>query len=108
MADLSALPGAEIVEQGLADLRAGRRSIEALVVAPAAPRLRALGLEVRADDIVEPELALYRKLCDEDPDTAYSRYNSLRRRLASFVHALEREEGKRLRDAMSDQGSGTK
>lgn len=107
MVDLSALPGAELVEKGIADLNSGASTVEALLVAPAVLRLRALGVPVRAD-VADPELALYDALCREDPESAYSRYNSLRRRLASFVHALEREEGKRLRDAASAQVSGTK
>ena len=44
--DLESLPGAELVLPGLADLVAGRDTIEALLVEIAAPRLRRLGLEV--------------------------------------------------------------
>jgi hypothetical protein len=40
------LPGHELVSVGLADLAAGRESETSLVVAMAAPRLRALGFDV--------------------------------------------------------------
>ena len=40
------LPGAELVEAGLADLVAGTETDEALLVSIAAPRLRALGFDV--------------------------------------------------------------
>ena len=40
------LPGYELVSEGLDDLAAGRESVSALLVAMAAPRLRALGIDV--------------------------------------------------------------
>lgn len=48
MADLDALPGGDLVAQGVADLRAGRETVPAILVSIGAPRLRALGLEVPA------------------------------------------------------------
>lgn len=47
MADerLKSLPGAEIVLAGLADLAAGRESVNASAVQAAAPRLRRVGLD---------------------------------------------------------------
>src|SRR5436853_1653322 len=41
-----ALPGSELVEQGLADLQAGEVTIESLLVSIGAPRLRRLGFDV--------------------------------------------------------------
>jgi len=40
-----ALPGEDLIEAGLKDLREGRESIAALLVAIGSPRLRRLGLE---------------------------------------------------------------
>jgi len=40
------LPGADLVEQGVQDLAAGRESVEALLVSIGAPRLAAPGLEL--------------------------------------------------------------
>jgi len=89
--DLSDLPGAALVERGLADARCGRRTVESLLVATAAPRLAALGLDPSraAGTIADPELSLYALLGESGVADPYSRYNALKRELASFVHALE-------------------
>jgi hypothetical protein len=95
--DLSGLPGAEVVAEGVSDLAAGRESVPALLVAIAGARLRRLGVAVAVSGWEEAELRLYRALCREDAATAYARYNSLLRRIDSFARALEREQGKALR-----------
>lgn len=82
-----ALPGADLVEAGLADLQAGRESVPALLVAIGAPRLARLGLSVPASSS-NPEHRLYALLARDDPDGAHSRYNALIRRLVSFERAL--------------------
>lgn len=97
MADLSALPGAELVEAGLEDLAAGRETAMALLVSIASLRLRRLGLSVPRSRWDEAEHRLYRALSDMDPASAYSRYNSLLRRLNSFASTLEREQGRQMR-----------
>ncbi|MBP9665107.1 MAG: hypothetical protein KBD94_10835 [Pyrinomonadaceae bacterium] len=81
------LPGEEYVSQGLIDLRAGKETISALLVAIGAPRLRQLGLDVPPHDLTSPEHRLYLKLAAEDSDSAHSRYNALIRRLVSFERA---------------------
>jgi hypothetical protein len=87
--DLAALPGAELVLSGLADLEQRRETIEALLVLIGAPRLRALGIPVPpSENEVSPEHRLYQLLGAQDPRTAYGRYNALVRRLVSFEHAL--------------------
>lgn len=84
------LPGEELVAAGLADLARGIDSPNALLVAIAATRLRELGLEVpEASQLPrEPELALYRALGTSETDPYYA-YNAAKRRLDSFVSALE-------------------
>jgi hypothetical protein len=99
VADLAGLPGAELVEQGLEDLEAGRETAPALLVAIAGVRLRRLGLRVADHAFDEAELRLYRILGQDDPSTAYSRYQALLRRLVSFSRALEREQGAAIRAA---------
>jgi len=84
----SALPGQELVERGLEDLRQGRRSPEALLVSMGAARLRRLGLDV-PETFPEPEAGLYALLQEESGDGAHSRYNALVRRLVSFERAAE-------------------
>jgi hypothetical protein len=82
----AALPGAELVEKGLEDLRLGTESVEALLVSIGAPRLKRLGLDV-AVAIPEAEHRLYDRLSESNAATAHSRYNALLRRLVSFERA---------------------
>jgi len=83
------LPGAELVTKGLSDLSAGLPTIEALLVLIGAPRLRRAGVAVPESAILDPEMALYEILENEDRRTAHSRYNALLRRLVSFERAIE-------------------
>lgn len=53
--DLTAYPGGDLVEEGLADLARGEETIPALLVAIGAPRLRRLGLDVPDLGIAIPE-----------------------------------------------------
>ena len=85
----SELPGHELVSEGLADLAAGRETESALIVAMAAPRLRALGYEVPSREGSGPaHHRLYELLADSEHD-AHSRYNALIRRIVSFARAAE-------------------
>ena len=87
------VPGHELVEAGLADLERGEWSVEALLVAIGAPRLRAIGLRVpdRPDRPQQPEIALYHALGRAYPDDdTHSRYNALIRRLVSYEREMER------------------
>jgi len=83
-----ALPGAELVSKGIADLARGVTSIEALLTSIGAPRLRRLGLEMPTP-IPSAEHRLYELLAAEDADSAHARYNALVRRLVSFERAAE-------------------
>ncbi len=82
------LPGAELIEVGLADLEAGRVTVESLLVSIAAPGLRDVGVLV-ADTIPEAELKLYALLSERDGAAAHSQYNALIRRVTSFRHAAQ-------------------
>lgn len=86
-----ALPGADLIREGLRDLERGVESVPALLVLVGAPRLRGLGVDVR-DRFASagfPEHRLYDLLATDDPDSAHSRYNALIRRLVSFERAAE-------------------
>ena len=84
------LPGAELVNAGLDALERGEPTVEALLVAIGATRLRHAGLDVPAlPEIQEPELALYAALCKTSGNDAHSAYNALIRRLVSLERALE-------------------
>ena len=88
MPHLEGLPGAELIEDGLRDLGAGRETVSGLVVAIGAPRLRRLGIAVPTVQ-GSPEHRLYRLLLTQHGDAAHGRYNALIRRLVSFERALE-------------------
>lgn len=90
---LKRLPGAEIVLPGIADLEAGRRTVNANAVQSAAPRLRSVGLDVPSgDEDVPAAHALYRQLSAELGDAAHSRYNAILSRIVSFAGAAERAQ----------------
>ena len=59
------LPGADLIETGLADLMAGSVTIESLLVFIAAPGLRDVGLAVD-QSIADAELQLYALLSARD------------------------------------------
>lgn len=86
--EFGGLPGHDLIEQGLRDLKRCEETIPALLVSIGAPRLRRLGIPVpRA--IPSAEHRLYALLHRHQPDAAHSRYNALLRRLVSFERALE-------------------
>jgi hypothetical protein len=91
MRDVSvSLPGHELVTAGLADLAAGRESEASLLVAMAAPRLRALGFDVPVWGGERPSHRLYELLSEPERDGgAHSRYNALVRRMVSFARSAE-------------------
>jgi hypothetical protein len=85
------LPGGDILRAGLRDLRAGARTVNALLVLVAAPRLSRCGVLLPAVDPPNhlPEHDLYRLLRAEHGPEAYRHYRSLMRRLVSLEQALE-------------------
>lgn len=84
------LPGSELVDAGLEDLRAGRETTSAALVRMARPRLRDLGLDVPDTEDDKPAgHALYELLATEDRATAHSRYNALVSRMVSYARAAE-------------------
>lgn len=87
LVNTGALPGADLVEQGLQDLKHGRETDAALLVSIGAPRLAQLGIGLPTP-LPDAEHRLYARLSARDPDGAHSRYNALVRRLVSFERAL--------------------
>jgi hypothetical protein len=101
----NSLPGWDLVRAGVADLARGDESVESLLVSVARGRLSRLGVDVPpATSPPRPaaEIRLYQLLCNTQPHDAYSNYNALLRRLGRFVHALEHEQGRRLRQGTPD------
>jgi len=86
----TALPGSELIEQGVEDLAAGRETEAALLLEIAAPRLRSLGIRLQTRQHAggeSPEHRLY-ALLSAQPN-AHSRYNALLARIASYARAAE-------------------
>jgi len=82
------LPGHELVSQGLEDLATDRETEESLLVAMAAPRLRALGFDVPATPAGRPSHRLYERLA-QTSESPHSRYNALVARMVSFARMAE-------------------
>ena len=87
--NFDALPGGDLVRQGLADLENGEETIAALLVSIGATRLRRLGVPVPTPTVSDAEHRLYLRLAAEESDSAHSRYNAWLRRLVSFENAAE-------------------
>lgn len=86
------LPGAELVGSGLADLVAGRETVEALLVASAAERLAEVGRTVPVFDADGLTRRLYDLVEASVGDAqAHSHYNALRRRLVSYLRSARLE-----------------
>lgn len=84
-----ALPGGDLIDKGLRDLRDGRETPESLLVSIGASRLKAAGVPVPERRFDDPERRLYELLAREDEDSAHSRYNALIHRLVSFEESAE-------------------
>lgn len=85
---VQALPGADLIASGLADLSARRETVEALLVSIGAPRLQSLGYQPTSP-FDSPEHKLYLRLAREKGNAAHSAYNALIRRLVSFERAAQ-------------------
>jgi hypothetical protein len=87
----SALPGGQLIREGLIDHQAGRRTVASCLVEMAAPRLLKAGLLKSAPQRTEEpsELHLYSLLQHTEKDRAFSQYSSLLRLLTSFQRALD-------------------
>ena len=87
--DFSMLPGGDLVASGLADLRKGIASENALLVSLASPRLRGLGLDVPVLATTEEpyEHRLYSALEIRLDKGAHAAYNALLSRVVSFANA---------------------
>ena len=88
------LPGQEVVDQGLADLKENKLTDFSLLLLIAAPRLKRLGIDIPEQPFPQPyEHCLYERLEERLGSSAHSHYNSLIRRIVSYSRGLEREQG---------------
>jgi len=97
-----ALPGQDLIEAGVADLRDGRETLAALLVAIGSPRLKRIGIEIPDNLPANPEHRLYDLLAEDDQDSAHSRYNAYIRRLVSFESAAEHQKTQNIIDEKAD------
>ena len=81
------LPGADVIDAGLADLANGKQTVESLLVSSAAPRLVREGVPVPGESLSDADVRLYRLLENTHADLAHARYNALRRQVVSFADA---------------------
>jgi hypothetical protein len=81
------LPGAEIIDAGLAALAAGEETVESLLVSSAAPRLRREGVPLPREVINDADTRLYRLLERTSGGIAHARYLAYLRQAASFADA---------------------
>ncbi len=91
----SVFPGQELVDAGLSDLSVGKPSVEAHLVALAAPRLRSVGVRVPANKLDDTGEGLYLLLRASDPPVPDSYYSALLRRVASYCAAREQDARRR-------------
>lgn len=87
---MTRLPGHEIVDAGIADLRAGRWTTSAYAVLEARPRLERAGVHVPDVRVERPSHRLYALLEDEDVATAHGRHHAILRRTLSYARAADR------------------
>ncbi|MDE3129554.1 MAG: hypothetical protein KGL16_00220 [Acidobacteriota bacterium] len=88
-------PGDDLVTAGLADIAARRRSVEALLVATAGPRLARAGVTVPEHDLDTSGRELYALLEAELGNRAHSRYNALQRRVIAYCVARTQDARRR-------------
>ena len=85
------LPGADLVQEGLADLHSNKESIAALLVMIGSPRLKRAHVDVPVSEqaALDADRRLYRVLEVSHGNAAHSQFNALVRQLVSFERALE-------------------
>lgn len=88
-------PGAELVDAGLADIAAGRTTVEALLLAAAEPRLARVGVRLPEHSLDGSGRHLYAMLEAELGTRAHSRYNALHRRVIAYCVAKTQDARRR-------------
>ncbi len=82
------VPGGDLVDVGLADLAAGKTTLESLLLSLAAPRLRREGVPMGALQS-DPEQRLYELLSESEGDLAHARYGAYLRQILSFADSVK-------------------
>ncbi len=89
--EFRALPGGELVVQGLTDLSQNKKTIAALLILVAKPRLLGIGIDVNSDLglLSFPEEALYHEIAILNPNDTHAKYNAYIREITSFTDSAE-------------------
>jgi hypothetical protein len=85
------LPGYELIQKGLEDLRINTESYYTALLYSAETRLLKLGIELSGKRPENSAMLMYSLLKSEFGDGAHSKYNALNRRLLSFCKSREME-----------------
>jgi hypothetical protein len=88
-------PGDDLVATGLADIAAGRKTVEALVVVAAEPRLQRVGVSVPEHRMDQTGRELYALLEADLGGRAHARYNALHRRVIAYCSARAQDARRR-------------
>lgn len=82
------------MDEGIRDLSLGRRTIPALLISIALPRLRRQGVALPRIAFPRSDVELYRLIEKEaGDDLAHARYTAYLRRISSFADALDQLHG---------------
>ncbi len=81
------VPGGDLVDVGLADLAAGKTTLESLLLSLAAPRLQREGVPMGSVQS-DPEQRLYDLLAESEGNLAHARYGAYLRQVVSFADSL--------------------
>ena len=85
--ELKKYPGGEIIVAGLNDINRGiYDSTEALALFIASPRLNEAGFGINENTVVNPNLLLYKLMCNKYGNEAHYQYNSFMARVAKFCN----------------------
>ena len=89
--DLAIYPGGDLVAKGLSDLERHVRSVEALLVLVASPRLRGLGFDIPEEpDLPKPyEHVLFDEVERQHERGAHAAYNALIQKMVSFAQSYK-------------------
>ncbi len=86
----SNLPGHEIVEQGLLDIRLGKKTEYSYLLYSASSRMQNIGISLEGEEPDDASVKAFRILESKLGNSAHSAFNAMNRQLLSFIKASEK------------------